>query len=64
MPRHFTVEVDIETDDLQSAKEGGDRLLRWLETYGHTSVSHGFSFISIGETVTKSPSGKPVKETP
>ncbi|MCK1671042.1 hypothetical protein [Bradyrhizobium sp. 150] len=32
----------------EGTRQAQNRLLRWLETYGHTSVGHGFDFLSVG----------------
>lgn len=45
--RHKLV-VEIECLDVQGSHAAEDRLLRWLETYGHTAPSHGFEFIDVG----------------
>lgn len=46
MTRTQAVIVVIKTDYLQSEAKARERLHHWLETFGHTSVSHGFAFIT------------------
>jgi len=48
--------VRISTLDPQSLPKARNRLLRWLETYGHTAPSHGFEF----EYVIGATSNRPV----
>ena len=50
--RHFLV-VEIECLDTQGAHQAEDRLLRWLEIYGHTASGHGFEFFSVGRVAAK-----------
>jgi hypothetical protein len=40
--------VVIKTDDVESMDKAAERLHGWLETFGHTSASHGFEFIETG----------------
>lgn len=43
--------VWIETLDPQSLSQARNRVLRWLETFGHTAVNHGFEFTQMsGDT--------------
>jgi len=41
--------IEIECLDTQSTTQAKDRLIHWLETFGHTSVSHGFEFNRVGK---------------
>ena len=43
-----TLVVTIECDDAQGQRQAQERLHGWLETFGHTASSHGFSFTSVG----------------
>jgi len=43
--RH-TIPIEIEVHWFVEPEQARDRLHRWLETYGHTSVSFGFDFKS------------------
>lgn len=45
--RHL-ITIEIETLDRQGTRAAQDRVLRWLETFGHTSPGHGFEFVSVG----------------
>lgn len=55
---HFLT-VEIKTHDPSTRQESFDSVHAWLETYGYTSVGHGFDFVSlIGER------GKTVKAKP
>lgn len=55
-PRRHTIIVEIECLDPQGSHQAESRLLRWLETFGHTSVGHGFEFFKVGRVA-----GKPMK---
>lgn len=59
--RHILV-VEIECLDRQGSHEAEDRLLRWLETYGHTAPSHGFEFFTVGRIAAKAMRGRTKKE--
>lgn len=41
--RHVLI-LEVECLDAQSPKAARDRVLRWIETNGHTSPGHGFTF--------------------
>jgi hypothetical protein len=45
--RHKLV-VEIDCLDAQGQRQAQNRLLRWLETFGHTAVGSGFEFKSVG----------------
>jgi hypothetical protein len=47
-----TILVTIETDDAEPIDKATERLHGWLETFGHTAVSHGFEFIETGVKAT------------
>jgi len=55
--RDFMVLIRMRTDDRQDKDAARQRLHNWLETFGHTSVSHGFDFL---ETVSFTQRGKRV----
>lgn len=46
--RENVLVVKILADLPEGTRQAQDRLHRWLETYGHTSVSHGFRFVEVG----------------
>jgi hypothetical protein len=56
--KDFYVTIHMRTDLTENKMHARDRLHRWIETYGHTSVSHGFEFI---ETINVIDSGRQVK---
>jgi len=45
--KNFYMVVHIKTHDRQDKQEAHDRLYRWLETFGYTSIRHGFEFIEV-----------------
>lgn len=45
--RHKLI-VEIECDDAQGSRQAQDRLIRWIETFGHTAPSFGFDFFNVG----------------
>jgi hypothetical protein len=47
MKRKHSVVIEIECLDAQSGKQARERLVRWIEFYGHTTSSHGFDFTSV-----------------
>jgi hypothetical protein len=51
--KRHTLVVEIECHDAQGSHQAEDRLLDWLETYGHTSVSHGFDFLTVRRVAKK-----------
>jgi hypothetical protein len=51
--RRHTLVVEIDCDDVQGPREAEDRLLRWLETFGHTAPGHGFEFFTVGRIAAK-----------
>ena len=55
--------VEIECDDTQRSHEAEDRLMRWLETFGHTSGGHGFTFFKVGRIGGKAMKGR-IASTP
>lgn len=48
MKKTHSVLVVIKTDDAESMDKAAERLHGWLETFGHTSTSHGFEFVETG----------------
>lgn len=56
--QHHTLIVEIKCDDMQGAHDAEDRLIRWLEAFGHTSVSHGFEFFMVGRVARKPMKGR------
>jgi len=55
--RHiFTVE--IECVEVQGSHAAEDRLLRWIEHFGHTAQSFGFEFFSVGRIASKPMKGR------
>lgn len=52
--KHILI-VEVECFDAQGSREAENRLLRWIETYGHTSTGHGFEFskMSLVQDCTK-----------
>lgn len=49
MKKIHGVLIWIECDDAQSKDDAEERLKRWLEHFGHTAPSFGFTFETIGE---------------
>lgn len=45
--RHKLV-IEIDCLDAQGQRQAQNRVLRWLEIYGHTSPGHGFDFRTVG----------------
>jgi hypothetical protein len=56
--KRHTLVIEIECHDTQGSHEAEDRLLRWLETFGHTSVGHGFEFFMVGRISRKAMKGR------
>jgi hypothetical protein len=61
LKRH-TLVVEIECDDAQGSHDAETRLLRWLETFGHTSFGHGFTFFKVGRIAGKAMKGRTARE--
>lgn len=47
-PRHHTLIVTVISDVDKGQRQMQDRLLRWIEAFGHTSSSFGFKFDKVG----------------
>lgn len=60
--RRHTLVVEIECLDMQGSHSAEGRLLRWIETYGHTSTGHGFSFFKVGRIAGKPMKGRSTQE--
>jgi hypothetical protein len=61
--KHILV-LEIKCFDLQEQKKAQDRLIRWLETYGHTAAGHGFEFLTMSvsgpmQTILEDAPGQP-----
>jgi hypothetical protein len=56
--RRHTLVVEIDCFDVQGSREAEDRLLSWLETFGHTAPGHGFNFFTIGRVAAKPMKGR------
>jgi len=54
--RHILV-VEIDCLDVQGSHAAEERLLRWVEHFGHTAPSFGFEFFSVGRIA-----GEPMKD--
>lgn len=61
--KRHTLAIEIETDLTEGAHAAEDRLIRWLETFGHTSSSFGFRFFSLGRIAAKPLRGR-IKKAP
>lgn len=59
--RDFYLMIRVRTDDRQDKRSARDRVHRWLETYGYTSVSFGFDFLETMNVVER---GKLVAKKP
>lgn len=46
--RQHTLVVDLLFDESCGQRQAQDHLHNWLETFCHTSSSHGFQFVSVG----------------
>lgn len=49
--KSHTLCVAIKCDDQQNQLEAEDRLQGWIETFGYTDSSHGFTFESVGRPI-------------
>lgn len=47
-PQRHTLVVEVLSDVDKGQRQMQARLHDWLETYGHTSVSFGFEFKTVG----------------
>lgn len=54
-PTRHQMVVSVETCVDRGQRQMQDRLLRWLAAYGHTSVSFGFEFKTVGVITAKRP---------
>jgi len=58
--KRHTLAVEIDCHDVQGSHEAEDRLIRWLETFGHSSVGHVFEFFMVGR-ISRKPMKGPLK---
>lgn len=56
--RRHLLAVEIECLDVQGSHDAEDRLIRWIETFGHTALGHGFEFFSVGRVAKKPMRGR------
>jgi hypothetical protein len=48
MKKKHTLVVTVVSEVDKGQRQMQDRLLRWIAAYGHTSVSFGFTFDTVG----------------